>query len=401
VTWRWPAGRHIPRLSAELRQRDTVKPLELFFDLVFVVGFTQCTALMSSEHSWGGIARGLAVLGLLWWAWAGFAWLTSTVDPEEGSVRIAMFGTMAAILIAALCVPEAFGDRALPFAIAYAGVRGGNLVLYGLASRDDPALRRSVVVYSITTSTAAGFILAAAFADGAVTAVLWGLALLLDGGGPAVVPRTMEGWRLTPAHFAERHNLVILIALGESIVALGVAAEADLTAGVYLAAALGIAVASAIWWIYFDIVALVTEQRLVRATPGLQRNLLARDSYSYLHFPMVAGIVLAAFGLEATLAHVDDPLDRVAAFALLGGIAVYLLAHVVLRLRNAHTLNRQRFVLAIALLALWPLAKEIDALATLVVVTVLIWAMIVYELGTYDERRYQLRHGIDVDPPGR
>ena len=115
---------------------------------------------------------------------------------------------------------------------------------------------------------------------------------------------------------------------------------------------LGIGLASAVWWIYFDVVALVTERRLALATAGRQRNVLARDSYSYLHYPMVAGIILAAFGLEETLAHVGDPLEEVPAFGLLGGIAIYLLAHVALRLRNAHTLNRQRLVLALVLIAL-------------------------------------------------
>ena len=393
----------MPRLSAELRERETVKPLELFFDLVFVVGFTQCTALMITELSWVGVVQGLAVLAVLWWAWTGYAWLTSVVDPEEGSVRIAMFGAMASLVIVALSVREAFGDRALLFAIAYGVVRAGHVALFELASRDDPALRRSVSALAVGTTIGVGLLIAASYVGGAVTATLWGLSILLDWAGPAIlrIEGWMDGWKLVPAHFAERHNLVIIIALGESIVALGAAAEHDLTAGVYVAAVLGIGLASAVWWIYFDVVALVTEQRLIQSTPGRQRNLLARDSYSYLHYPMVAGIVLAAFGLEETLAHVGDPLERVPAFALCGGIALYLLAHVALRLRNAHTLNRQRLLLAVILLALWPLANEITALATLAAVNVLIWIMIAYETGTYDERRYRLRHGLDIDPPSR
>ena len=380
-----------------------MRPLELFFDLVFVVGFTQCTALMSSELSWRGLARGLAVLAVLWWAWTGYAWLTSVVDPEEGSVRIAMFVAMASLGIVALCVPEAFEDRALTFALAYGVVRGGHVALFALASRDDPALRRSVSALAVSATIAVSLLIVASFFDATVAAALWGLSILFDWAGPALFRAEgwMDGWKLVPAHFAERHNLVIIIALGESIVVLGHAAEGELTAGVYVAAVLGIGLASAVWWIYFDVVALVTERRLALATAGRQRNVLARDSYSYLHYPMVAGIILAAFGLEATLAHVGDPLEDVPAFGLLGGIAIYLLAHVALRLRNAHTLNRQRLVLALVLIALWPLAREITALATLAVVNVLTWAMIAYETGTYDERRYRLRHGLEVDPPGR
>jgi low temperature requirement protein LtrA len=164
---------------------------------------------------------------------------------------------------------------------------------------------------------------------------------------------------------------------------------------------LGIGLAAALWWTYFDVVALVNARRLTLATEGRERNTLARDSYSYLHFPMVAGIVLAALGLEETLAHVGDALDAVHAFALLGGVAVYLLAHVALRLRNAHTLNRQRLALAVLLLALIPLATVVPALATLAGVDVLLWAMIGYETANYDERRYQLRHGVEVESPRR
>lgn len=394
---RWPSafGAQRPRLSAELRERESVKPLELFFDLVFVLSFTQCTALMVAHPEWEGVARGLLVLAMLWWSWTAYAWLTSVVDPEEGGVRLAMFAVMASLLIVVLCVPDAFGDRALPFAIAYGIVRIGHIALFWIASRDDPTLRSSVVVIAIGTAVGVGLLASASAFDGATQAAVWGLAIVLDWGAPALFG--VSGWRLVPKHFSERHNLVIILALGESILALGVGAQVDLSAGVYLAAILGIGLASAIWWTYFDIVALVTERRVIQATPGRQRNTLARDSYSYLHFPMVAGIILVAFGLEQTLHHVDEPLHTVPAFALLGGTAVYLLAHVALRLRNARTVNWQRLVLAVVLLAGCPFADEVDSVAALAVVVVLIWTMLAYELSTYDERRYQLRHGLLED----
>jgi low temperature requirement protein LtrA len=399
VRWPFAAGVRRPRLSAELRERETVKPLELFFDLVFVLGFTQCTALMVADPHWAGIARGLLVLAVLWWAWAAYAWLTSVVDPEEGLVRGAMFGVMAGLLIVALCVPEAFDDRALPFAIAYGVIRAGHIALFWIAGRDAPGLRHSVVVIAFGTAIGIGLLLAASAFDGSAQAAFWVAAIVLDWGAPAIFGTA--GWRLVPAHFAERHNLIIILALGESIVVLGVAVTVELSAGVYVAAILGVALASAIWWTYFDVVALVTERRLIRSTPGRERNILARDSYSFLHFPMVAGIILVAFGLEQTLAHVGDPLRTVPAFALLGGTALYLLAHVALRLRNAHTVNWQRLVLAIVLVAIWPLAVEVDSVVALAIVNVLFWAMIAYEMSTYDERRYHLRHGLDVEPPSR
>jgi low temperature requirement protein LtrA len=156
-----------------------------------------------------------------------------------------------------------------------------------------------------------------------------------------------------------------------------------------------------LWWIYFDVVSLVTARRLTLSTEGRQRNALARDSYSYLHFPMVAGIVLAALGLEETLAHVDEAFDAEHAFALLGGVAIYLLAHVALRLRNARTVNVERLALALALFALIPVAVWVPALASLIGVNVLLWGMIAYEtIKVYDERRYQLRHGLDPEIPG-
>jgi low temperature requirement protein LtrA len=400
MTRRRPSRERRRRMNAELREGEVVKPLELFFDLVFVLGFTQCTALMADQGDWEGIGRGMLVLAVLWWAWVGYAWLTSVIEPEEGAVRIVMFAAMAGLIIVALCVPEAFGDRALLFAIAYGVVRGGQIALFLIASRDDPALRRSVVSLAISSAIGVGLLVVASFLEGGGQEAIWAVAILLDWGGPALFG--MTGWRLVPGHFAERHGLVIILALGESIIALGVGAEVDLTAGVLTAAVLGIALAAALWWAYFDVVSLVTARRLVLATAGRERNVLARDSYSYLHFPMVAGIVLASLGLEETLAHVDEQLDAVHAFALLGGVSIYLLAHVALRLRNARTLNVQRLVLALVLFALIPVATTVPALATLAGVNVLLWAVIAFEnIVIYDERRYQLRHGVEVEPPTR
>jgi low temperature requirement protein LtrA len=282
------------RLTAVLRQSERVTPLELFFDLVFVLAITQCTALMAAEPTWAGLAKGVLVLGVLWWAWVGYAWLTSVVDPEEGEVRLVMFAAMAALLVVALCVPDAFGDSALLFACAYGVVRGAHIALFLLASRDDPAFRQSVLGLGGGTALGVGLLIAAAFFDGWLQGGLWVLALLLDMGEPFLFGS--EGWRLVPHHFAERHGLIIIIALGESIVAIGIGAEFGVDAGVVVAAILGIAVAAALWWLYFDVVALLAERDLARLE-GRELNERARDAYSYLHFPMVAGIVLLALGL--------------------------------------------------------------------------------------------------------
>jgi low temperature requirement protein LtrA len=381
-----------PRLMAVLRQTESVTPLELFFDLVFVLALTQCTALMAAEPTWTGLARGLLVLGVLWWSWVGYAWLTSVVDPEEGAVRLSMFGAMAALLVAALCVPGAFGDEALLFACAYAVVRAGQIALFLLASRDDPPLRRSVVGLAGSSAIGVGLLVAASGTDGVLQGALWAVALALDMAGPYFFGS--EGWKLVPGHFAERHGLIVIIALGESIVALGIGAELDVDAGVVVAATLGVVVAAALWWLYFDVVAVVAARRLARAEVGREQNEIARDSYSYLHFPMVAGIVLVALGLKKTLGNVGDSLDAVPSVAMLGGAAVYLLAHVAFRLRNVRTLNRQRLVCAVLLVALIPLTTELPALATLGLLAGVLTSLITYEAVRFAEARDRVRHQL-------
>ncbi len=278
--------------------------------------------------------------------------------------------------------------------IAYGIVRVAHIGLFLIAARDDPELRKAVIGLACSTALGVGLLLGAAFADGGLQYALWTVALVADFGGPAVYGA--DGWKLVPGHFAERHALIVILALGESIVALGVGAQLELSAEVYAATVLGVGVAAALWWIYFDIVSIITAQRLEQAEAGRPRNDLARDSYSYLHFPMVAGIVLAAFGLEEALPHLDDHLHLVPAFALFGGVAIYLLAHVVLRLRNAHTISRTRLGVAVLLLALWPAATEVSALISLVAVNVILWLMIAWENAHYGDVRYRLRHGLNL-----
>jgi low temperature requirement protein LtrA len=379
-----------------MREGEQVTPLELFFDLVFVLALTQCTTLIARTPTWEGMLKGLLVLGMLWWSWGGYAWLTSVVDPEEGAVRLAMFAAMAAFLVAALGVPGAFGSEALLFACAYAAVRAAHIVLFMIASRDDAALRHSVVGLAGSTSIGVGLLLAAAFTAGGLQLGLWGLALLLDTGGPFLFG--IEGWKLVPGHFADRHGAIVIIALGESIVAIGVGARATIGAGVILAAVLGVVIAAALWWAYFDVVALVATRRLAKAAAGRERNEIARDSYSYLHFPMVAGIALIAVGMKRTLANVDDPLKVVSSAALLGGASLYLLAHVAFRLRNVGTLNRRRLVVAIALLALVPAGAVLPGLATLGILAALLVALIAYEALRFAESRDNIRHHLPSDP---
>ena len=380
------------RISAVLREEARVTPLELFFDLVFVLALTQCTALMADDPTWEGLGKALLVLAVLWWSWGGYAWLTSLVDPEEGAVRLVIFVAMAGFLVAALCVPGAFDDSAAVFVCAYALVRTAHIALFTLGSQDDPALRHSVATLAASTAIGVTLLIAASFADGALQAVLWCVAIALDYAGPYFFG--VEGWRIMPSHFVERYGLIVIIALGESIVAIGAGVTGDVDAGVVAAAALGTAVAAALWWLYFDVVALVAERRITRAEPGREQNALARDSYAYLHLPMVAGIILIALGMKKTLGDVSEPLKTIPAVALFGGTALYLLAHVAFRLRNIHTLNRQRLVTAVLLCALIPLGLEVSALASTAIVAALLSVLIVYETVRFAAMRDRIRHEV-------
>jgi low temperature requirement protein LtrA len=377
------------RLSASLREGERVTPLELFFDLVFVLAITQCTALMSHHPTWSGLAQGLLVLGMLWWSWTGYAWLTSVLDPEEGAVRLVMFGAMGALLLVSICVPGAFADLALAFALIYGVVRAAHIALFMLASPEDDGLRHSVLSLAVSSAIAVSLLALASLFDGVAQGALWALALFLDMAGPYFFGS--EGWKLVPEHFAERHGLVVIIALGESIVAIGLSADQALDLGIASAAVLGVALTAAMWWTYFDVVAIVSGRRLAEAERGRAQNELARDSYSYIHLVMVAGIVLVALGLKKTIGHFDEHLETVPAFALLGGLALYLLGHVSFRYRHVRTINRRRLLLAIVLLILVPVATEVPALLALAVVNAAIWALIAYETRVYGEARQRLR----------
>jgi len=329
------------------------------------------------------------VLAILWWAWAAYAWLTNTINPEEGFVRLAMFGAMGAMFIASLAVPGAFDDDAVLFACAYSLVRIAHLSLYAVAGWGDRDLLGAIARLGVGSVVAATLLFVAAGLDGAAQGIVWAVAVVIDLLGAYI--RGGRGWKLSAGHFAERHGLIVIIALGESIVALGAGATGPLTAGVVVAALLGFAVAAALWWAYFDVVSIVAGRKLREAT-GKAQLTMARDSYSYLHLPMVLGIVLFAVGLKKTLAHVGDPLALIPAISLCGGVALYFVAHILFRLRNVGSLNRHRLVASALLVAFVPAAVELPALATLATVTAICAALIAYEALRFSEARDRVRH---------
>jgi low temperature requirement protein LtrA len=382
------------------QREQRVTPLELFFDLVFVYAITQVTLLMSDDPTWSGLGRGLLVLAALWWAWTGYAWLTNELEPEDGLVRAGMFAAMAAMLVVALAVPEAFDADAVLFGIAYLILRLLHILLYAIAGKRDPDLFGAVLRFAPSATLGPAIIVVAGFFDGPAQAALWITALAIDYVG-ALIGRG-QGWRVSPAHFAERHGLVVIIALGESIVAIGIgAAGVSLTPSIVAAAVLGIAIIAALWWAYFDVYAVGLLRTLSKAS-GAARARLARDAYSYLHLPMIAGIVLFALGLKKTIEQVGDPLDTVPAVALCGGLSLYFFTHVALRIRLVHSLRRAttarpgwigpgRLFTAIALLALLPVALELSALSALALVTGVCWALIAFDLIRYRLERVEVR----------
>jgi low temperature requirement protein LtrA len=291
----------------ESESEHRVTPLELFFDLVFVFAITQVTSLLADDPSWAGVLRGVLA------------------DVDEGGVRLAVLGALIAMLGVALAVPGSFGDDAVLLGVALLVVRALHVLLAFIASND--AASRSVIVRTAPIAIAAAtLILVAGFVDGTAQVAIWVVALALAYLAPAIIGLG-RGWRLAPEHFAERYGLIMLIALGESIIAIGIGAGLQLTAGVIGGAALGAVVVSALWWLYFDVAAILARTRLVEAT-GLDRARQARDAYNNLHLLMIAGVVLFALGLKTTLQDVGNALETVPAVALCGGVALYLCAHI-------------------------------------------------------------------------
>ncbi|HZQ15414.1 MAG TPA: low temperature requirement protein A [Gaiellaceae bacterium] len=369
-----------------------VTPLELFFDLVFVFAITQVTSLLGRDPTWHGLIRGALALAAVWWAWTGYAWFTSTLDADEGGVRLAMLAAMATMLGVALALPGAFGDDAVLFGCSFFVVRLLHLVLYAYAGRNDRDLFTALLRLAPAELIGASLLVAAGFLAGEGRIAVWIVALLVDYVGPAVVG--LHGWRIAPAHFAERYGLIVLIALGESIVAIGVGAGFALTAGVVADAVLGVVVVAALWWLYFDVAAIFARRALVDASGAAQAR-LARDAYSYLHLPMVAGIVFFAFGLETTLHHVGKTLHGLAATSLCLGAALYLIAHVAFLLRTTRHVFRRRTLGACVLLALTPVTLVIPALAALALVAAACALVVAYEAIHYREQRVQVR-GLEI-----
>ena len=369
---------------------ERVTPLELFFDLVFVLSFTQVTATVAHHGDWAGLGEGILILAAVWWAWAAYGWLTNTIDPDENVNRLCMFAAMGGMVVVSLSIPEAFGDRGVLFGCAYFFVRAMQLILYVRSTRreGDPYNMEAILKLAPGLLLGSALLIVAGALDGGARTSVWILAILIDWSTPLLFGS--GEFRLHPGHFAERYGLIVMIALGESVLATGAEMNFELNGGEVIAALLGIAAVAALWWAYFDIVAIVAERRLIEAPQGEQAP-MARDAYSYLHFPMIAGIVLLAVGLRETLAHVHEPLDTVPAIALCGGTALYLAGDIGFRLRTLGTFSPHRTLATLALLALIPLALGADSLVALAAVALVLIILIAYEATYFREQRARVR----------
>ena len=380
-----------------------VSTIELFFDLVFVYAITQTTQLMADHLSPLGVGQGVAMLAVLWWCWCSYAWLGTTIHVDHGIARLAMFGAMAVMFLVSLTIPEAFVDfpgglyAPALFVVCYALVRLLHLVAYLGAAKHDPALRRVLLRMFVGLLPSVVLLGVAAFLSGPWQLGLWVVALLADYlnvyfAGP-------DGWRLnSPAHFAERFGLIVIIALGESIVAIGIGIGALPMSWLVVGAAVcGLGLAAGMWWTYFDVVARVSEHRLSRAT-GTERTKLATDSYTFLHLPLIAGIVLVALGLKKSFLYIADTehhspgeaLHGVPIWTLTGGLALYLIALSALRKRNLGSWNHQRLVVGVLLVAATPLLEHVPAAVLLVVVAGVVLGLITFERLQFAEWRRQV-----------
>jgi low temperature requirement protein LtrA len=368
--------------------------LELFYDLVFVFAITQISHHLLHDLTWAGAGQSALLLLVVWWAWNYTTWVTNELDPESPVVRLVIVAVMLASLLMAVAIPHAFEDDALLFVGCYLSIQiGRHAFLTFVAARrgTNERLRASRI---LTWFLFAGvFWLAGAVADGAARTLLWILALLIDYSGPVAlfwVPGRPhlhgDAWQVETGHFSERFGLFIIIALGESVVITG-ATTSDLGVDAVTVAALATAFLSTagLWWLYFSTVARIAERELERSP---DRTTLARDAYTYLHVLLVAGIVVSAVGDELVIAHPLQRLTTPEVMAVVGGPALYLFAHALVRLRIARTLSPRRLLGALACVVIGVLAAGADALVVSALVLAVLGILIGLDQWVAARRRH-------------
>ena len=358
-------------LAPETLEKRT-SPIELLWDLVFVFAITQVTTLLSHNLSWAGFGRSMLVLALVWWAWSAFVWAANAEEADSEVLRAVLLSALVLVFIVALALPRAFRDEAPLFACAYAGVRLLHLALYADASRRGSASWRVIASFATTVGLGVGLLVIGSFLSEPGRIVLWTLAALIDYAGPGVLTRKrLRGLQeVAVAHFAERYGLFIIICLGESLTTAGVAANGrHASTGLILVVVLGLLITVGLWWTYFDSSALSAERRLREHHDPV---LAASDAYSYLHLPLVAGIITFAAGIKVTIYHYSQSLPSGPRLALCGGVALYLAGHAAIRLRLGQRAQLRAVAAFGAILALFALAAGLDAWQVAAILTAIL-----------------------------
>ena len=340
---------------------------------------TQVTTLLSHDLTWAGFGRSMLVLALMWWAWSAFVWAANTQQGESQLLRAILLAGMLLIFVSGLALPHAFEDDSTLFATTYAAVRLLHLALYTQASRQGNASWEAISGFAVTVLVGMALLLAGSFTTGGTRIVLWTVAAAIDYAGPAWLTRErLRGLQyVAVAHFAERYGLFVIICLGESIVAIGVGASGlSLDASIVAAVALGLLVTIALWWVYFDSFSGRAEEHLREHDDPV---LAAADSYSYLHLPLVAGIIVFAVGAKILVHDSDHSLPDSARLCLCAGVALYLVAHFAFRLRIAHERAWPQLLVAAALLVLFAVSGAWSGWVVAALTAVLLAALCVVE----------------------
>jgi low temperature requirement protein LtrA len=351
--------------SGALTGEDEVRvsTIELFFDLVFVFTITQLTALLSSEPNGETLGQIGLMLAAIWWMYAGFAWLTNAVPPDRTALRLPLLAGMAAFFVISLAIPTAFSGNGVVFACAYLAVIAVHTVLYMQSASWSVS---GVWSFARMNMVAAGLILVGTIVGGAVEYVLWGLAVSLFVVIPWLVPEE-AGW-IKVGHFVERHGLVVMVALGESVVAVGIGASGlDLTWQMVAVATLGLALTAEFWRVYFLGDEEEAEAALRAMTPTRWDFYATNLAFYWAHLLILLGIICIAAALERAIAHAFDPLGFALALALGGGTALYLLGHALFRLCLGLSFKPWRGVAAVLALATIALGPSTEALIQLTV----------------------------------
>ena len=354
-------------------QAGRVTSLELFFDLVFVFAVTQVSHLFGEAHRALDFGRAVLVLAVVWWMYGGYAWLTSNVGTHRLIVRLLLLCGMAGFLVIALRIPTVSGRHGVAFGLAYLVVVFIHAALFTHAPNSSARAILGVLPFNV--------LLAVAVLASGVVSEQWNWVPWLVAGIAIVVTtaaRRERDFHLSPSHFVERHGLVVLIALGESVVATGAGAT-DLPMGFQLVAwvVIGLALAAALWWSYFDGDDERAEHAMTRAS-GANRTRLAVLAYYYAHLAMIAGIVVTAAGVHEAVAHLEQP-SASTAWLISAGVAVYLAGAAAYRWLLAIGPARARLVAAVVALGTVPVGESAGSLIQLALVVVVLVGLLGFE----------------------